>query len=268
MEATEFVYLAETIYEFCGIDYRKSLSSLKTKVSGRLNDLGLSCWEYSGYLRAEPIEWDHLIELITVNETYFFREENLLDEFKTIILPKKACHTPENPLQIWCAACSSGEEPYTIGMLVEESGLFHSGSVHIVATDINKKVLEKAKMGLYNKKSFSFRKMPEGAYDKFFDDQGENYQVKEGIRNMVEFRHMNLLDKSLPSKMEKFDLIICRNVLIYFDRKVIQELINHFQSMLKQNGFLFLGHSESLSHYDHDLESIYTDRIFYYRKGE
>ncbi len=267
MDTVQLTQLAETIYEHCGIDYRKNLSSLESKVAGRLGELGLSCWEYNGYLRTGTGEWDVLIELITINETFFFREENLLEEFQKEILPQFKDRTALNPLRIWCAACSTGEEPYTLGMLIEESGIFMPGAVQIIASDINKKVIKKAKSGLYNKKSFSFRKMPIDAYEKFFTDEGDEYRIKEAVMNYADFRVMNLLDKNIVGKIEKSDIIICRNVLIYFDSKAIQTIVDSFTDILKPNGILILGHSESLTHYRHDFETIYTDRTFYYRKG-
>jgi len=98
--------------------------------------------------KVEPKEWDKLIELITVNETYFFREENLLEEFQRVILPKYQGRTPDNPLRIWSAACSSGEEPYTLAILIEESGLFEAGAVEIIGFGYRQKGFGKSKKGL------------------------------------------------------------------------------------------------------------------------
>lgn len=268
MDTFGLIQLADIIYEKCGIDFSKNLSSLEYKISERLKGLGISCWEYGGYLRVEPKEWDILIELITVNETYFFREENLLEEFQKVILPKYKDRTPDNPLRIWCAACSSGEEPYTLGMLIEETKLFQAGAVKIIASDINKKVLKKAKNALYNKKSFSFRKMPQGAIKKYFVELEEEYKVKDSIRSMVDFRNMNLLGGNIWNKIESCDVILCRNVFIYFDDKAIQQVVDSFYSIVNAGGYLFLGHSESLTQYKHEFEAIYTDNTFYYKKGE
>lgn len=268
MDTITYQQLAELIYNYCGIDYRKNLSSLESKIMGRLNELELSCWGYTGYLRMEPKEWDTLIELITVNETFFYREENLLEEFQKVLLPQYGNCSRSNPLRIWSCACSTGEEPYTIAMLIADTGLFQEGSVQIIATDINKKVLKKAQEGRYHKKSFSFRKMPFGAFEKFFVDEGEYYCVKEEIRNMVDFRNMNLMDKNIVGKIEKSDIILCRNVLIYFDLKVIQTIINNFYDILKPNGYLLLGHSETLTFLQHNFKTIDTQHLFYYRKGD
>jgi chemotaxis protein methyltransferase CheR len=269
MIADEFALmeLAGIIYDYYGIDYRKNLLSLKSKIAARLNILGLSPWEYCGYLRMETKEWDVLIEIITVNETYFFREENILEEFKKVILPEYTQRGSDNPLRIWSAACSTGEEPYTIGMLVEDSGLLKPEAVKIIASDINKKVLNKAKSGLYKKNSLSFRRTPDWAYSKFFVELEEYYKVKNSIMGMVDFRYINLLDNDIVYKIEKMDVIFCRNVLIYFDKNAIRKIVNAFYDILKPGGYLFLGHAETITGLHTGFEVIYTTSAYYYRKG-
>lgn len=260
--------LERYIYNFCGIDYSKNLSSLENKISSRLNELGLSLWAYSGYVKMEEKEQDILVELITINETYFFREENLLNELQNVIFPKyKECNK-ENPLRIWCAACSSGEEPYTLAMLVKETMLFKEGSVKIIASDINKKVLNKAQSGLYNKKSFSFRKMPYGMLEKYFDELEEDYKVKDDIRIIVEFKNLNMFDNKVAELIGNVDIILCRNVLIYFDLEAIKKVVNAFESIIKPEGYLFLGHAETITNIKSLFKTIYTPSTFYYKKGE
>jgi len=266
-DKTSLEILAGMIYDYCGIDYRKDPLSLQSKIASKLKETGLSPWEYCGYLRMEPKEWDRLIELITINETYFFREENLLNEFQKAILPRYADRTPENPLRIWSAACSTGEEPYTIMMLIEESALFGAEAVKIIASDINKRVLDKARSGIYKKNSLSFRRMPVGAYDKFFIDLEEDYKVKDSIRERIDFRYINLLDRNLINKIEKVDIIFCRNVLIYFDINAIKKIINAFYDILNPGGYLFLGHAETITGLHAGFETILTSSAYYYRKG-
>ena len=265
-DKTGLEILAGMIYEYCGIDYRKDPLSLQSKIDSKLKELGLSPWEYCGYLRVEPNEWDKLIELITINETYFFREENLLEEFKTVILPQYKDRTTENPLRIWSAACSTGEEPYTIMMLIEDSALFKAGAVQIIASDINKKVLNIAKNGVYKKKSLSFRRMPAGAYEKFFIELDEDFKVKDSIRNMIDFRHINLLDSNIKDKIQNVDIIFCRNVFIYFDNSAIKKIINTFYDILNPGGYLFLGHAETITSLHKGFETILTSSVYYYRK--
>lgn len=259
--------LAGMIYDYCGLDYRKDPMSLQLKIDSKLKELGLSPWEYCGYLRMEPNEWDKLIELITINETYFFREENLLNEFQKVILPQYSDRTPENPLRIWSAACSTGEEPYTLMMLVEESGLFEKGAVQIVASDINKCVLKKAREGIYKKQSLSFRRMPANLYDKYFIELEDSYKVIDSIRNMVDFKHLNLLDRDIRKRLENIDIILCRNVLIYFDSDAIRKIVNAFYDILNPGGYLLLGHAETISSLQSGFETIHTSSVYYYRKG-
>jgi chemotaxis protein methyltransferase CheR len=260
--------LAQYIYEFCGIDYLKNLSSLESKIAYRLKELNLSLWEYCGYVKMEEKEKDVLIELITVNETYFFREENLLNELQTVIFPQYKGYTEVRPLRIWCAACSSGEEPYTLAMLINETNLFSEGAVEIIASDINKKVLKKAENALYNKKSFSFRKMPDGMLEKYFEEVEQDYKIKDEIRKLVKFKHLNMFDKNVENEIGKVDIIVCRNVLIYFDMEAIKKVVGTFKNILNTKGYLFLGHAESITNVNPGFKTIYTPSIFYYNKGE
>lgn len=268
MENIALQQLAEYIYEFCGIDYLKNLSSLESKLASRIKELNLSLWEYCGYVKMDEEEKDILIELITVNETYFFREENMLKELQTVILPQYKYRNPYDPLRIWCAACSSGEEPYTLAMLIKETNLFDSESVEIIASDINKKVLKKAQNALYKKKSLSFRKMPEGMLEKYFDELEDDYRVKDEVRELVTFKHLNMFDNDMKLEIGKVDIILCRNVLIYFDMDSIKKVVRSFYDIINPKGYLFLGHAETITNINPGFEAIYTPSIFYYRKGE
>jgi chemotaxis protein methyltransferase CheR len=191
-----------------------------------------------------------------------------LKELQTVIFPQYNKCTKERPLRIWCAACSSGEEPYTLSMLIKETNLFNEGSVEIVASDINKKVLSKAQNALYNKKSLSFRKMPEGMLEKYFEEVEENYKVKDEIRECVRFKHLNMFDRNVESEIGKVDIILCRNVLIYFDIEAIKKVARTFNNILDRTGYLFLGHAETITNVNPGFETIYTSSIFYYKKGD
>lgn len=268
MDNMELQQLAKYIYELCGIDYLRNLSLLESKISFRLSEIGLSCFEYCGYVKTDEKERDILIELITVNETYFFREENLLNELQSTIFSKCNGYSKERPLRIWCAACSSGEEPYTLAMLIKETNLFSQGSVEIIASDINKKVLKKAKDAVYNKNSLSFRKMPEGMLEKYFVEDGQFYRVKEDVQKLVKYKHLNMFDKNIKAEIGGIDIILCRNVLIYFDSNAIKQAADTFYDLLNESGYLLLGHAESITNVNPGFETVYTSSIFYYKKGE
>jgi chemotaxis protein methyltransferase CheR len=257
--------LGQMIYDFCGLNYLDNLSSLASKVSKRLSVLNMSYREYTEFLKRNEQEWDNLVELITNNETYFFREESQLNELSNAILPQfrnKTC------IRIWSAACSTGEEPYSLAMTIAESGIVPLESVHIIATDINKKVLQIARRGWYHKNSLCFRRTPQEMLDKYFFPQDEGFQIKSFIKNRIEFRYSNLLNDEDMAAVEKVDIIFCRNVLIYFDSATTRRVIAKFYNRLNPGGYLFLGHAETITGMNTNFETINARATFYYRKGD
>jgi len=265
MEDMALKHLAKLVYEYCGLNYLQNHSLLESKILKRTKELGMSIWQYVRHIENHPQEWDIVIELLTINETFFFREENQLEVFQTIILPQLA---GKNQIRIWSAACSTGEEPYTLAILVAESGCVPLHSVEILATDINKKALQAAKQGWYAKHSLSFRRMPEHFLAKYFVERDEGYQVIDLIRNSVQFRCLNLLNGDEIEKLGEFDVIFCRNVLIYFDRTAIQKVVASFYDRLVPGGSLFLGHAESITGMGTGFKPIHTEQSFYYRKED
>ncbi|WP_318507782.1 protein-glutamate O-methyltransferase CheR [Bacillus sp. T3] len=258
-------HLSQLIKDYCGLRYGDRLNTLKERTSDRITTLGLSYWEYCRYLQTTPAEWDSLVELLTINETYFYREENQLNECCSVILPtiKKRIN---RPIRIWSAACSSGEEPYTLAMLIHETGLFLPGAVEIIATDIDIKVLEKAKKGWYHQGSFSFRRIPAHLLKKYFSEADGGYQISPSIKRMVKFQQLNLLDEEMVASISEVDVIFCRNVLIYFDQEVTNTVISSMNRNLVSGGYLFLGHADAITDSRLGLNKVYSDKTFYYRK--
>jgi chemotaxis protein methyltransferase CheR len=265
MENMALRQLGQLVYEYCGLNFLQNTSLLESKISKRTKELGMSIWEYIRYLKQNSKEWDIVVELLTINETFFCREENQLEVFRSIILPQL---TGKEQIRIWSAACSTGEEPYTLAMMVAETGFIPLDSVEILATDINKKVLQTAKRGWYSKHSLSFRRMPEHLLKKYFEERDEGYQVIDSIRSRVRFSCLNLLNQNELEKLGEFDVIFCRNVLIYFDRLVIQKVVSSFYDRLVPEGSLFLGHAESITGMNTGFETIHTEKSFYYRKED
>lgn len=266
MEDNGLVKLAEIIYDHCGLGYKDRLPVLKEKISKRIMDLGLSYWEYCGFLKKSAMEWDILVELLTINETYFYREENQLNECCSVVLPLLKEKNRNRPLRIWSAASSTGEEPYTLAMLIHESGLFQPGSVEIIATDINKKVLQKAEKGWYHNGSFAFRRIPKNLLEKYFSEEDGGYQIKAFIKKMVKYQHLNLLNEDKIAQIGEFDVIFCRNVLIYFDQETTNRVIRSLHKKLTPGGYLFLGHAESVTEMSMGFQRVNSDMTFYYRK--
>lgn len=255
--------LAQMIYDLCGLNYLDNLPLLASKVSKRLSGLNMTFGEYIECLTRNPQEWDHLVELITNNETYFFREESQLNELSHVILPQfrdKKC------IRIWSAACSTGEEPYSLAMTIAESGIEPLKSVHIIATDINRKVLQIARRGWYPKNSLCFRRTPKEMLDRYFIPQDDGFQIKGFIKDRIEFRYANLLNDQDLAPVEKVDILFCRNVLIYFDSEATRRVIAKFDRLLNPGGYLFLGHAETLTGMNTNFETIHAHSTFYYRK--
>ncbi|MCL6572583.1 MAG: protein-glutamate O-methyltransferase CheR [Bacillus sp. (in: Bacteria)] len=258
--------LSQIIYDYCGLRYTNRLPTLKEKISKRVIELGLTYWEYCRYLKMSPREWDVLVELLTINETYFYREENQLNECCSNVLSLMKAKNSDRPLRIWSAACSTGEEPYTLAMLIQETGQFPPGSVEIIATDINKKVLLKAEKGLYHHGSFAFRKIPEKLLEKYFSNEKDGYQINASIRKMVQFQHLNLVNEDEVTQISEVDIVFCRNILIYFDQETTKQVIRSLHQNLSTGGYLFLGHAESITDMDLGFQKVDSDKTFYYRK--
>jgi len=238
------------------------------RLQNRLEALGgLPPRDYYHFLQYDADraqEWDALIALITTNETYFMREERQLQCFLLDIVPALRAARPGQRLRIWSAGCSSGEEPYSVAILLTEAGLWTEGAFEILGTDINTRVLARAREGVYAESSF--RGVPPAFKARWFEPEGPNrYRLKEEIRKKVQFSRFNLFDMDRYAFFSPFDVIFCRNVIIYFDMEAKARVMEKFHEKLRAGGFLLLGHSESLIsvtdrfrlvHLPHDL--VYT----------
>lgn len=188
-----------------------------------------------------------LLDKITTNHTYFLRENDHFQYFQNEVVPYMEKTASGRDLRIWCAGCSSGEEPYTLAMILDEcfEKIIPAWDKKILATDISSKVLEEAKNGCYRNSDLEV--LParwKMNYLKKIDS--DNSQFCDKIKNEVIFRKFNLMDPVFPFK-KKFHVIFCRNVMIYFDEKTRRNLINKFWDCLEPGGFLFIGHSESIN---------------------
>ena len=248
---SDFNKLREIVYKEAGIklsDVKKVL--VQSRLLKRLRELKIvSFSDYYDYLIANyETEKINFINLITTNKTDFFREKDHFEFMKDVILPDIE-RKNLTELRIWSAGCSSGEEPYTIAMVVKE--YFKNKKppeILILATDIDTQVLEKAKSGLYSEEHIS---PVEEKYIKsyFFKEviNGEiYYRIRESLKECVYFRRLNLLQEQYPMKRQ-FDIIFCRNVIIYFDRDSQRKLFDKFYNYLKDDGYLLIGHSENIT---------------------
>ncbi|GAA0776536.1 protein-glutamate O-methyltransferase CheR [Roseibium denhamense] len=186
-----------------------------------------------------------VIEAMTTNESFFFRDKTPFDHFKDTMLPALlASRSTRKQLKIWCAAASTGQEPYSLGICLKEDAAKMGGwRTRILGTDLSQEVLEKAKTGLYSQFEVQ-RGLPIQMLLKYFEQKGDMWQINAGMRAMVEWKKLNLLDSF--SHLGEFDIVFCRNVLIYFDQATKTEILGRLAKALPEDGFLVLGAAETV----------------------
>jgi len=247
-----FRLLRDFIHGYCGIYFDDgSKFLLERRLTRRLEQRQLRSFEeyyhFLRYDRKREEELAVLVDNLTTNETYFFREspqlrafsEEILHEMREVLADRKV-------IRIWSAGCSTGEEPYTIAILLLESGdWWRDWQVEILGSDINQRVLHTARKGVY-KKSAHRVTSPEMLAKYFIEEEKGNYRIADRVRELVSFSYLNLLDPYKTSLISNMDVIFCRNVIIYFDKEAKKKVIESFYEKLRNGGYLLLGHSESL----------------------
>jgi chemotaxis protein methyltransferase CheR len=248
----DFQTLTQLAYEHAGIALSESKQNLiYSRLSRRLRALGLSSFrDYCNYLAATPFEVENFINSISTNHTKFFREMHHFEHFRehvAVPFAQSAARKPGGRLRVWSAGCSTGEEPYTIAVVLKkEIRDFAGNDVRILATDIDTDVLTRAANGEFAPASID--EVPK-EYQSFFSRAAgarpaDRVAVDEGVQSLIAFRRLNLME---PWPFQGlFDAIFCRNVMIYFDTATKTNLIERFTRQLKPDGWLYIGHSESL----------------------
>ncbi len=252
MTDEEFLLVRDLVYNYSGLFFADdSRFLLERRLSQRLAHHQLATFhEYYYYLRYDlnrEQELSDIMDLLTTNETYFFRESFQLKAFTDEIIPELAAIKSargDRTLRVWSAGCSTGEEPYTIAMLLLERPELAGWKIEIIGTDISQRVLHHARKGVYGNSSF---RVTEPVYkNRHFHEQDGGHRIADRIRELVTFSRLNLYDQSRFLFLGKMDIIFCRNVIIYFDQPAKKRVIEQFYSSLNPGGFLLLGHSESL----------------------
>ncbi|HEX9162561.1 MAG TPA: protein-glutamate O-methyltransferase CheR [Thermoanaerobaculia bacterium] len=245
-----FRQLREQIYRRTGMFFADtSKYLLQKRLSPRARELNFDSFQKYFYFlqydaRAEA-EFDQIFDLITTNETYFFREPAQLTAFVEEIVPEVLARKPVKRIRMWSAGCSSGEEPYSIAMLLTEARMFRDVAFEIFASDLNQQVLAKARKGQYRENSF--RATDPALRDRYFTHEADgSWRVSDDIRNRVSFGRLNIYDGARVALLGTLDVVFCRNVIIYFDDASKKAVINNFYQRLSDGGYLLLGHSESL----------------------
>lgn len=261
LSAKEFDRFRALIYEHSGInltDDKRDL--LRARLGKRMRQQGLA--SYDDYLKMidrdkSGQEIIHLIDAVSTNVTFFFREQAHFDFLKTVVLPgirKKAGPGGRSRIRFWSAGCSTGEEPYSLAMtvspLIEAMG--NRWDLKILASDISTKVLTKAKLGVYSRTTV--KGLNQTHIDEFFTGGNGTLMVRPEIKSLITFARVNL-QKKFPFR-GPFDVIFCRNVMIYFDQATQERLVAKFYDYLTPGGFLFIGHSENLSMVRHQFSYV------------
>jgi chemotaxis protein methyltransferase CheR len=223
--------------------------------------------DYHALLIRDGRELGGLVELLTVNETYFFREPGHLSVAADKLLPECLSRSAGKPVRILSAGCSTGEEPYTLAMMLRERyGADSQRLFAITGVDIDSGAIAGARLGVYGRSSF--RHMDQGVLERYFEPAGPaEFRVREGIRKLVDFEVVNLLEPSYPQGMREPDLIFYRNVSIYFPQQVQQKIFTRLAGVLKCGGYLIVGASETIHHNTGILSLAECDSLFFYHKS-
>jgi len=264
LSARDFGRLSRFIYDTCGIkmpDVKKTM--LEARLQKRLRGLGMKSFgDYCDYLFSTAgmeQELVQMLDMVTTNKTDFFREPDHFDYLTQKVLPEWTSRHAGTRLAIWSAGCSSGEEPYTLAMVLSEFALSHPGfDFQILATDISTRVLEKAKNAIYPEALVD--PVPLALKKKYLlrskDKANGTVRIVPQLREKVRFRRLNFMDEDFGMR-EQLDIIFCRNVIIYFDRPTQERLLRRFHQQMKPGAFIFMGHSETLSGLDVPLTSVF-----------
>ncbi|MEM8781360.1 MAG: protein-glutamate O-methyltransferase CheR [Planctomycetota bacterium] len=272
MSDAHFNELRKIVYDRAGIHFQDSKKYvLESRLARRLEELEFEDFsQYLMFLTMGPYQTEEFQEMfnrITINETSFFRNEPQLDVFEQRILPE-LLEKRKNAkrLRIWSAACSSGEEPYTLAMQLHRSlGVrLADWKIEILGTDISEKVLTQAQTGVYPR--YAVRSMCPMVLKQYFTEESGQFKLAPEIKEMVHFEILNLKDRFAAKRFGKWDVIFCRNVMIYFDDAMKAHCAKLYHEQLEDDGTLFIGHSETLRNLEVPFEQLNIPQAFAYRK--
>ncbi len=272
----EFALLRDFIYAQSGIyvaDNRKYL--VENRLAARLKELNLKSFaEYHAYLQYDPgrrQELNRLFEVITTNETSFYRNPPQLKVFQDMVLKdaiEKLRAQKQRRLRIWSAGCSTGEEPYTIAIILHEvlRAEIASWDIRITANDLSEAVLAQAREAVYSE--YSLRTTPKEIVARYFTQDGANFLLKPEVKRLVSFSQINLSDRLQLKRTERSHIVFCRNVIIYFDDEMKKNVIAAFYDNLLPGGYLLIGHSESLHNISRAFRPKHYPGAIIYSKEE
>lgn len=273
LSTQSFTALRDIIYSRSGIfftDNKKYL--IETRLSRRLEQRSLKTFEdyvlFLTYDKDREKEMTELINSIVINETSFFRDQMQLDAFGKGVVPgliERKSKEGNRNLKIWSSACSTGEEPFTLAIMLLDEGLHLKGwSINILGSDVSEVVLKSAESATYEK--YSLRNLPEPHLRRYFSNAGDTFRLNKNVLDLVRFRRINLIDSLQTRQIREMDVIFCRNVLIYFDDASRKKAISHLYDSLAKGGYLFLGFSETLHNITRLFRPVSFERSVVYQK--
>ncbi len=248
------LYFGESRFEFLKIKLLKRMEYIKNN----------NIENYFNLINRDREEFQNLLNEMTINETYFFRELNYLETYLDKIFSKQI--KDKQNIKIISSACSSGEEPYSLAILIKEKYPYINNRIEIIGIDIDSSMIDRAKKGEY--REFSLRVTPKNIIDKYFNKENNHYIIASEIKNMLKFYKMNILDEQFKGLIEDSELILSRNVLIYFDSESKKKALDIYYNGLSNNGILMLGKSESIFSVNNKFKIVHYPQVIFYKKEE
>lgn len=272
MTIEEFEMIRDFIHEKSGIHFAENRMYLvKNRLTKRMNELdikGFKDYFYHVKYDSSMKEFNELMNLITTNETSFFRNEPQLMSFSEELLPaliKKKRESNQNHIKIWSAGCSTGEEPFTLAMMLLEKFQAAPGmKAEIIANDISEQVLRAARKGEY--RGTTLRNVSPDFLNRYFVRNGEMYRVCPEVKALVKFSHLNLNEPRKMATQSGFDVIFCRNVMIYFSVEIKKQLVRSYFNSLLPGGYFYIGHAETLHGISKAFKLVYLKNALVYHK--
>src|SRR5208282_4908945 len=266
-----FKQFRDFIYEKSGIFIPENKKYfIENRLGRRIQDLNLKSYEdylYNLKYNSDHRELQRLFDLITTNETFFFREPQQFEVFRGELLNQivtENTKTGRRDIKIWSAASSTGEEAYTVSIVLLEKVELGGLKKDIFASDISESVLASARAGIYG--SYAIRNVPGPYLNKYFKNTGQQYSLSGGVKSMVKFSRVNLMEEKDVRMLRGFDVVFCRNVLIYFDDKAKQKVVSNLYDVLRPGGYLFVGTSESLHNLTRAFRPVVINKVIIYQK--
>ena len=218
------------------------------------------------YDASSRVEWQNVMNALSVQETYFWREIDQVRALVQTLVPQWHARNTGLPLRIWCAACATGEEPLTIAMALNEAGWFERVPIEILASDASSRAIDRAVNGVYKERAF--RNLPPELRERYFEPDASGSRIRSDIHSRIKWGIANLIDESQIAPLAAADFIFCRNVFIYFSESAIGRVVRSFSRFIRPPGYLFVGAAESLLRLTTDFTLTEVDDAFVYMKRE